>query len=126
MRRTFYAFLVGLLLATSAFAQTSTSTLSVDYVNTTPAYIAAGTQTFVADGQLITGTPTCAASPSVATTTTCSILLPTTAVTTGQHNYAVTLVAEGVQRTTSASIDPSKGRQPGGIRVTVNVTVQIP
>lgn len=55
----------------------------------------------------------------------CTIALPAVAATAGPHVYAITLVAEGVQRTTQATIDPTKGKQPGGIKISINVNVQV-
>lgn len=126
MKRVVLLSLLGLLFALPASAQATTA-LIWDYPTTTPAYIAAATtHTLTADGVAVPGTPVCAVSPIVATTTTCSLNLPASAITPANHIFVVTLVAEGVQRSTQATIDPTKGKLPGGLRINVSVVVQLP
>lgn len=127
MKRYVFALLaVFMLLASSAQAQAVTS-LVWDYTNTTPAYIAAATQhSLVADGAPVAAQISCSTSTVTPSTTTCSAVLPAAQALPGNHVFAVTLTAEGVTRTTSATIDPSKGKQPGGIRIQISVNVQVP
>lgn len=107
-------------------AQAVTS-LVWDFPNTTPAYIATATfHQLVGDGIPVAAQITCAASTITPTTTTCSSVLPASLTSAGNHVYAVTLTAEGVSRSTTATIDPSKGKQPGGIRINISVVVQVP
>ncbi len=113
-----------LLFATVAHAQ-STPTLAWDYANATVAVVTAAQQQATADGTLLTTPYICVANPLVPSTVSCTAALPQSAATAGQHTYAITTTSEGVTRTTTATVDPSKGKQPGNVHINISVVVQV-
>ena len=123
MRRTLGLFFaLFLLMAAPAAAQQQTSFLAWD-IPASQTYVAAGTQTTTADAVALTAPIACSGNTSASTV--CKVQLPATAVTPGAHVYTVTFIAESVERTTTLTIDPSKGKQPGGLRIEVRTTVTV-
>jgi hypothetical protein len=115
-----------LLLPTLTIAQTATSTLFWDYLNTPAATAQSYTHAVTVDGVAQTGAVVCAPAP-VSSTSTCRLPISGGPLARGAHTVTVSAVENGVEQITQTTIDTSKGPTPqGNVRVSVTVVVTIP
>lgn len=120
VRKLFSVIVAVLVWSTLVAAQTPTSTLLWNF-DRPVAEVMTYPQTVTVDGVQVPGTPSCTGNASSAV---CQ--LPVPAPSAGPHVYAVTALSNGVQRTTSATIDLALGPgTPNGLKIIVNVTVQV-
>lgn len=107
--------------AVPAFAQAASS-FAWDYAGVTAAQAQAFPHTVTVDGVAVTAPVGCI--PALAVVT-CQV--PIAALSAGSHTFVVKSVQGGMEKSTTASIDPSKGPPtPGNPRVIVNVTMTFP
>ena len=115
--------LVLLALATPARAQ-QTQSLAWDYIGTTPAEVAAGSQTVQFNGVTIATAPACVAKTTAPTGTTCTVPLPLPMLPT--NTASVSLIKAGVTATTSiAGITTAASASASNPRLTINVTINL-
>lgn len=114
-------FLAILAIPILASAQAQQTTLFWDYDGVMLAEVQTFQQSVTVDGTPVSAAPTCVAAGAK---TTCSVPVPQH--TSGSRTYRIEATKNGVMRSTSSAIDPSQGpAQPGGLRLTVSVVVQV-
>lgn len=114
-------FAILFLYVPPAFAQAASS-FAWDYAGVTAAQAQAFPHTVTVDGVAVTVPVGCI--PALAVVT-CQV--PIGVLSAGSHTFVVKAVQGGVEKSTTAVIDPSKGPPNlGSPRVIVNVTVTFP
>lgn len=123
--RTVLTITVLLLVASSAWAQSSTVTAEWDYIGRPIAQVSKEPQTLLIDGVAVSATPTCIAKPGgTANDSMCSVSFPTPAP--GPKTYTVRAVQGGVTaQAVFPGLDIAAAKPPTGFRPTITVTVTI-
>lgn len=117
--------LFALLIASSANAQTTTTTLRWDFIGSTPAQVMTYNQAVRVDNVPLTTAPTCVTSGA---NTVCELNVGTLA--NGSHNFLVTTLVDGVERAASLTKTfplttlPGTGNpQPQNPRFTITIII---
>lgn len=118
--------LAGLLVASSAAAQTPVAALVWD-VDAAPTVVNSYTRAVTVDGAAVTASPTCVAATAPTTGTTCTLPVPSLA--TGTHTVVIRYTSGSQSVTNTTTGLTAMGTLPAlptNLRITVTVTVTVP